>query len=98
MSSPPLLPLRDQLALDRTSLANQRTWLASARTALALFVSGVGFIEIFQSPWVVRVGWGMIWAALPVVGIGWLHFRREQRQLQALEEQALGPGEVSTPS
>ena len=90
-----LLPLRDQLALDRTALANQRTWLASARTALALFVGGVGFIELFGSAWVVRVGWGMIGVSGPIAAIGWWHFRRQRRQLLALERSAqddLSPG------
>ena len=41
--------IRDQLAADRTILANERTLLAYLRVALTLFVAGVSFIKFFES-------------------------------------------------
>lgn len=83
-STPPQLPLRDQLAFDRTELANQRTWLAAARTALTLFVSGASFLQFFDTAW----GWGtgLVFLGLsgPVLGLGYLRYARKHRQLQAL--------------
>jgi len=80
-----LLPLRDQLALDRTELANHRTWLASARTALALFVSGATFLQFFDSTPFQVFGLGFMALSAPVLGLGYLRFLRERKQLAALE-------------
>lgn len=88
MTPKPLLPLRDQLALDRTDLANRRTWLASARTALAMFVSGVSFLEIFEADWVRIAGWCLATLSAPVLSLGYWRFHHEQRQLNQLEEDA----------
>ncbi len=89
MSKEPLLPLRDQLALDRTALANRRTGLASARTALALFVSGISFVQIFEAPWVLTVGWGLAALSVPVAGFGSLRYHQERNRLGRLAEEAL---------
>lgn len=41
------LILRDNLAIDRTVLANERTFLAYVRTALTLLIGGVGVRNLF---------------------------------------------------
>ncbi len=88
MSQDPLLPLRDQLALDRTELANRRTWLASARTALAMFVSGVSFLSIFEIDWVRVAGWTLATLSAPVLSLGYWRFYHKHRQLVRLEAEA----------
>ncbi|MBN2799144.1 MAG: DUF202 domain-containing protein [Deltaproteobacteria bacterium] len=82
----PLLPLRDQLALDRTELANHRTWLASARAALTLFVSGASFLQFFDHLWIWGIGWGFIGISGPVLAFGLYRYRRQHRQLLELAE------------
>jgi putative membrane protein len=62
------LILRDQLAIDRTVLANERTFLAYCRTSLALIVSGAGCIKFFESIVSDIVGWILIALGL-IVGI-----------------------------
>lgn len=83
------LPLRDQLALERTQLANRRTWLASARTALTLFVSGAGFLKFFEDPIFEIVGWAFIVGSVPLVGVGWWRFRVHHKRLEERGARAL---------
>src|SRR3989338_797353 len=52
--------LADELAVQRTTLANERTWLAYLRTALTLFVAGVTFVQFFSSRIIQLIGWGFI--------------------------------------
>jgi uncharacterized protein (DUF302 family)/uncharacterized membrane protein YidH (DUF202 family) len=49
-SVPARRPLRDELAVGRTSLANERTLLAYLRTALQCVVGGVSLIKFFDHP------------------------------------------------
>jgi uncharacterized protein (DUF302 family)/uncharacterized membrane protein YidH (DUF202 family) len=49
-SAPAHLPLSDELAVGRTSLANERTLLAYLRTALQCVVGGVSLIKFFDHP------------------------------------------------
>jgi putative membrane protein len=52
------LILRDQLALDRTRLANERTLLAYVRTAFMLLVVGATALKLFiDTPGVVITAW-----------------------------------------
>jgi putative membrane protein len=55
---PDELILRDQLALDRTRLANERTLLAYIRTAFMLLVAGATALKLFvDTPGVVFTAW-----------------------------------------
>jgi putative membrane protein len=52
------LILRDQLALDRTRLANERTLLAYVRTAFMLLVAGATALKLFvDTPGVILTAW-----------------------------------------
>jgi putative membrane protein len=55
------LTLRDELAIDRTRLANERTFLAYVRTAMMLLIAGGTAIKLFgDAPIAVVVGWALI--------------------------------------
>jgi putative membrane protein len=54
------LTLRDQLALDRTTLANERTFLAYARTAIGLLAGGVALLQLADAAWAVGLGWAAL--------------------------------------
>jgi len=93
------LPLTDQLALDRTLLANRRTWLASARTGLALFISGASFVKfVADDPTMKALGFAFMVATFPVLAGGLWHFRktdlairgRAQRRLEELQNRSEG--------
>ena len=86
--APALLPLREQLALDRTELANERTWLATARTAIALFVTGCSFLQFFDAGWAWSAGWAFVVLSLPVSTVGFWRYRAEHRKLTTLADDA----------
>lgn len=76
------LTLRDQLAIDRTKLANERTFLAYVRSAIMLFISGVTLVKLFaDDTLVVQLGVALIPASLGIVVFGGLRFHRMRRRL-----------------
>jgi putative membrane protein len=68
------LILRDQLAIDRTVLANERTFMSYCRTSLALIFSGAGSIRFFDMFYADVAGWFLIALGLIVAVIGSLRF------------------------
>ena len=50
------LILRDQLAIDRTLLANERTFLSYLRSAIALLIAGISIIHFSHELWFTAVG------------------------------------------
>jgi putative membrane protein len=82
---PEELILRDELALDRTRLANERTLLAYLRTSIMLLVSGGTIIKLFgdQTEYVVAA-W-IIMAMGVVVGVvGFVRFISVSRSIRKL--------------
>jgi inner membrane protein YidH len=69
------LILRDELAVDRTVLANERTLLSYIRTGLAFGVTGAGTIKLFGSLISALLGWCMVVCAFFVVALGIRRFR-----------------------
>lgn len=54
------LILRDQLAIDRTRLANERTLLSWLRTALMMLVSGITLLKLFEGVLALEVTGGVL--------------------------------------
>jgi putative membrane protein len=54
------LILRDELAIERTYLANERTLLSYLRSAVALFIAGMTIIHFSDQGWFYAVGVGCI--------------------------------------
>lgn len=84
--------LTDQLALDRTRLANERTLLAYLRTALGFAAAGATLWRLFPDEPVDRAlgGTGMAFGVgLLVVGV-W-RFLSEHRRYRGLEARLRGP-------
>lgn len=77
------LILRDELALDRTVLANERTLLSYVRTGLALAITGGGAIKFFYSWAAVGLGAGFIALGLAVAVFGVWRFRRVASHIAA---------------
>ena len=73
--------LRDQLAVDRTHLANERTLLAYIRTALALAGAGAGLLHFFDTSQSRVTGVLLIAAAVSGTLIGVWRFRTVRRHL-----------------
>src|SRR5918999_6332704 len=76
--------LRDQLALDRTRLANERTLLAYIRTAFMLLVAGATALKLFvETPAVVVTAWLFIVAGVFVGVFGTWRFESMRRLINA---------------
>ena len=80
--------LADELAVQRTTLANERTWLAYLRTALTLFVAGVTFVQFFSSRIIQLIGWGFIPLGMVTALVGWRRYRQTHRLTKPLHRNA----------
>lgn len=79
--------LRDQLALDRTILANERTMLAYARTALGLFLAGGTILKFFPGvPDMMLLGALCLALAVFTSAIGAIRYMRLRRELATLRK------------
>ena len=66
----------NNLARNRTVLANERTFLAYIRTAIMVAVSGVTLIKLFENEFFFLVlGIALISVAFAVVGFGFVRYR-----------------------
>lgn len=74
--------LRDHLAQDRTILANERTLLAYFRTALAFALTGVGLPRIFQTQYILIVGFVLIAIGAFIGILGVLRYKRIDRRVK----------------
>jgi len=91
------LPLSDQLALQRTRLANERTLLTYVRTALALVGFGLTLIQ-FHPERGGRLGYTALAGGGVVLLVGLLRFRVHRRQLVACQSVALCPPRSASPA
>lgn len=80
------LILRDELAIDRTLLANERTLLAYLRSAMSLVLVGITFIHLFETGIVVYVGIFCIPFGLLVGVFGMKRYRRMDKDLSILRK------------
>lgn len=78
------LSLTDQLALQRTRLANERTLLTYVRTCLALVGFGLALLQ-FHPERGGRLGFTALAVAAVVLLVGVLRFRVHRRRLAACE-------------
>ena len=75
------LILRDELAIDRTVLANERTMLSYLRSGVALGIAGVSIMHFANDGWF----WGLGIACIPVGVvtsiIGVIRYRRMEKAI-----------------
>jgi len=74
--NPEELILRDELAIDRTLLANERTFLSFLRSGVALFIAGVSMIHFSEQAWFAFIGFSCLPAALITTAIGVQRYRK----------------------
>ena len=77
--------LSDDLAIQRTQLANERTWLAYVRTGLTFFVAGVSFVQFFSAGVIRLIGWVFVPVGLAIIGFGYRRYRRSSRLIHEIE-------------
>lgn len=73
----------DELAVERTRLANQRTLLAYSRTAIMIFATGITFLKILANDQVLRItGLVLIPLSLLIFVYGMVSYARCNRRMQ----------------
>jgi putative membrane protein len=83
------LILRDELAVDRTLLANERTLLSYLRGGIALMLAGGTFIHFAETGWFTTLGVFCLPVGFAVVLLGAHRFRRMQRAIKSLRDKRL---------
>ena len=75
------LSLTDELAVERTRLANERTLLAYIRSSLYFSIAGLTINSFFQLEfgWVIEAGFWLVAIGILISGI--LRYRRVARKL-----------------
>lgn len=80
--------LRDELAVDRTLLANERTLMAYLCSGVALLIAGVSIIHFSNKGWL----WGVGIACLPIGIItsivGVVRYRKMNRLISLIRRQS----------
>lgn len=75
------LPLRDQLAQDRTLLANERTLLAYLRTFIGLVASGAALWKLFEVGWAQGIAAVFFICAPIVLVVGFTRYNRMNKRM-----------------
>lgn len=75
------LILRDELAVDRTLLANERTFMAYLRSALTLFIAGVTFVHFFEYGMLFYLGIAFLPLSAAVAAFGMLRYRKMNKAI-----------------
>jgi putative membrane protein len=78
--------LNDHLAIERTKLANERTILAYSRTSLMVFLTGISFIKIFDTAYLIIVGMILIPLSVIIIILGILSYRRTKNKIMEFIE------------
>jgi putative membrane protein len=81
------LILRDQLAIDRTLLANERTLLSYLRSGVALFIAGVSIIHFSHELWFTVVGFVCLPSGILTVWFGASRFRKMDKAISVVRVQ-----------
>ena len=83
------LTLRDELAVDRTLMANERTLLVYLSTGVSLILAGMSFIHFAQSSWDAAIGASCIPMGFFLMPFGVVRYRKKLSTINALRDQFL---------
>jgi len=81
------LILRDELAIDRTLLANERTLLSYLRSAVALVIAGVSIIHFSHQAWFTAVGIACIPFGLYAAQVGSVRYRKMDKAISVVRKE-----------
>jgi putative membrane protein len=80
------LILRDQLAIDRTLLANERTLLSYLRSGVALFIAGISIVHFAHRGWFADFGYACLPVGVVTVFFGAFRFRRMDKAISIVRQ------------
>jgi len=82
------LSLRDELAVDRTLLANERTLLAYLRSGVALSIAGVTIVHFAEQDWFHWFGVASIPAGIIALVTGAFRYRKMRAHIRLIQTEA----------
>ena len=85
-----MMDLRDELAVQRTILANQRTLLSFFTASLAVAVAGVTLIKFFLGHWSYWTGWVLLPIAVVLFVYGFRNYFAHKRIIDTAYESRSG--------
>jgi len=80
------LILRDELAIDRTLLANERTLMAYVRLAITLIIAGVSIIHFAMEKWFETIGFLCVPVGIAAGLFGWSRYQKMERQIREIRK------------
>lgn len=80
------LILRDQLAIDRTLLANERTLLSYLRSGVALFIAGVSIIHFSHELWFTTLGFVCLPLGVMTAWFGATRFKKMDQAISVVRQ------------
>ncbi|MHB9118628.1 MAG: DUF202 domain-containing protein [Burkholderiales bacterium] len=83
------LILRDELAIDRTLLANERTLLSYLRSSVALIIAGVSIIHFSHQIWFTLIGIVCLPSGAIAAQIGIIRYRKVDRDISAVRRKLI---------
>jgi putative membrane protein len=84
------MDLRDELAIQRTILANQRTLLSFFTASLAIAVAGVTLIRFFEGHWAHWAGWALLPCAVILFIYGFKNYFSHKRTIETAYKSRIG--------
>ena len=80
------LILRDELAIDRTLLANERTLMAYVRLAITLIIAGVSIVHFAMEKWFETIGFLCVPVGIAAGLFGWSRYQKMERQIREIRK------------
>lgn len=80
------LILRDQLAIDRTLLANERTLLSYLRSGVALFIAGISIVHFAHEGWFADFGYACLPVAVITAIFGATRYRKMNKAISIVRD------------
>ncbi|HQT25041.1 MAG TPA: DUF202 domain-containing protein [Burkholderiales bacterium] len=77
---------RDELAIDRTLLANERTLLSYLRSGIALFIAGVSIIHFSHQAWFSAVGFACLPSGIVTAWLGVRKYRQMDKAIMVIRQ------------
>jgi len=82
------LILRDELAIDRTLLANETTLLAYMRLSISLTIAGVSIVHFAMQEWFRTIGILCVPVGIGAGMIGWWRYNKMEKEIRSIRKKA----------
>ena len=82
------LILRDELAIDRTLLANERTLMAYVRLAITMVIAGVSIIHFAMEKWFETIGFLCVPVGIAAGFFGWRRYQRMDLEIREIRNRS----------